>query len=70
MTTYVIALRRGVRPCDATPEEQVRQVPGVRVKGSTNPRRIVVESSPQAAAEITRRFGERLIVEPVILHHY
>ncbi len=69
MATYVIALRRGIQPRRLTPEQQVRQVVGVRVTGSSNPRRIVVESSPQAAEEIARRFGDDLIVEPEVLHH-
>ncbi len=52
-----------------TPEEQVRQVQGVRVTGSSNPRRIVVEGSPQAADEIVRRFGDDLVVEPLVMHY-
>ncbi len=69
MATYVIALRRGTRSHRMTPEEQVRQVQGVRVTGSSNPRRIVVEGSPQAADEIVRRFGDDLIVEPLVMHY-
>jgi len=52
-----------------TPEEQVRKVAGVRVTGSSNPRRIVVEGSPQAADEIVRRFGDNLVVEPLVMHY-
>jgi hypothetical protein len=69
LATYVIALRQGIQPRRGTPEEKVRQIAGVRVTGAGNPRRIVVESSPQAAAEIVRRFGDDLIVEPEVLHY-
>lgn len=69
MATYVIALRCGTRLHRMTPEEQVRQVQGVRVTGSSNPRRIVVEGSPQAADEIVRRFGDDLVVEPLVTHY-
>lgn len=68
MATYVIALRRDTRSHRLTAEEQVRQVQGVRVTGSSNPRRIVVEGSPQAADEIVRRFGDDLVVEPLVMH--
>ena len=69
MPTYVIALRRGTRLHRETPEEQVRQVQGVRVTGASNPKRIVVEGTPEAAKEIVRRFGDDLIVEPQVMHH-
>lgn len=69
MAIYVIALRRGTRLHRETPEERVRQVQGVRVTGASNPKRIVVEGSPQAADEIVRRFGDDLIVEPLVMHH-
>jgi hypothetical protein len=69
LATYVVALRRGIQPHRMTPEEQVRKVAGVRVTGSSNPRRIVVEGSPQAADEIVRRFGDNLVVEPLVMHY-
>ena len=69
MATYVVALRHGILSNRETPEERVRQVEGILVTGSSNPKRIGVEGSPQAADEIARRFGSELIVEPVILHH-
>ena len=69
MATYVIALRRGIPSGRCTPEQQVRQVAGVQVTGASNPRRIVVEGSPQAAEEIALRFGDDLIIEPEVLHH-
>lgn len=68
MTTYVVATRRSTRSHRLTAEEQVRQVQGIRITGSGNPRRIVVEGSPQAADEIKRRFGDDLVVEPLVLH--
>jgi hypothetical protein len=68
MATYVVAIRREARSDIMTAEVWVRQVPGVQVKGGGNPSRIVIEASPQAASEIERRFGDKVIVEPEMRH--
>jgi dephospho-CoA kinase len=51
-----------------TAEERVREVPGVHVKGTGNPSRVVIEATDQAISEIERRFGDKVIVEPEIRH--
>jgi hypothetical protein len=51
-----------------TAEERVRQVPGVHVKGASNPSCVVIEASPQAVSQIERRFGDKVIVESEIRH--
>ncbi len=68
MATYVVAIRREARSDTMTAEEWVRQVPGVQVTGAGNPSRVVIEASPQAASEIERRFGDKVIVEPELRH--
>ncbi len=68
MATYVVAIRREARLDALTAEEQVRQVPGVHVRGAGNPSRVVIEASPQVISEIERRFGDKVIVEPEIRH--
>jgi hypothetical protein len=68
MVTYVVAIRREAQSNTVAAEEWVRQVPGVQVKGAGNPSRLVIEASPQAASEIERRFGDKLIVEAEIRH--
>lgn len=68
MATYVVVIRQGARSEAMTAEEWVCQVPGVEVKAAGNPSRVVIEASPQAASEIERRFGDKLIVEAE-LHH-
>jgi hypothetical protein len=68
MATYVVSIRREARSGAVTAEEWVRQVPGVHVKGAGNPSRVVIEASPQMVAEIVRRFGDNVIVEPEVRH--
>ena len=68
MATYVVAIRREARLEAITAEEQVRQVPGVHVRGAGNPSCVVIDASPQAVSEIERRFGDKVIVEPEIRH--
>jgi hypothetical protein len=68
MATYVVAIRREARSDTMTAETWVRQVPGVQVMGAGNPRRVVIEASPQAASEIERRFSDKVIVEPEVRH--
>lgn len=66
MTTFVVATRREAQASSQTAEEHVREVPGVRTVSGSNPRRITIEASEEAAAEIERRFGNLLLIEPEI----
>ncbi|NBJ13817.1 hypothetical protein [Microvirga arsenatis] len=66
MTAYVVTTRWEARTSSSTAEQQVREVPGVRIRSSSNPHCITVEASEFAAAEIQRRFGSVLLVEPEI----
>ncbi|KLK90881.1 hypothetical protein AA309_23475 [Microvirga vignae] len=70
MATYVVAIRQEAQSDTMTAEEWVRQVPGLQVKGSGNPSRVVIEASPQTVSEIERRFGDKLIVEAEIRHKH
>jgi hypothetical protein len=64
MPTYVVATCQESQTGSLTAEDHVRQVSGVWVKGGTDPNRITIEASEFAAAEIERRFGSVLLIEP------
>jgi hypothetical protein len=66
VATYVVAARQEAPTGSLTAEDQVRQVPGVWIRGGTDPNRITIEASELAAAEIERRFGSVLLIEPEI----
>jgi hypothetical protein len=66
MATYVVAARQEAQTGSLTAEDHVRQVPGVWIKGGTDPNRITIEASEAAAAEIERLFGSVLLIEPEI----
>lgn len=66
MPTYVVATRQEAQAGSLTAEDQVRQVPGVWLKGGIDPNRITIEASETAAAEIERLFGSVLLIEPEI----
>jgi hypothetical protein len=42
------------------------QVPGIWIKGGTDPNQITIEASELAAAEIERLFGSVVLIEPEI----
>jgi len=64
MPTYVVAARQEAQTGTLTAEDQVREIPGVWILGGTDPNRIRIEASELAAAEIERRFGSVLLIEP------
>jgi hypothetical protein len=66
MPTYVVAARQEAQTGSLTAEDHVRQVPGVWIKGGTDPNRIMIEASEVAAAKIERLFGSVLLIEPEI----
>lgn len=68
MTTYIVATRRGFHRTDVSAEQRARQVRGVKIVGASNPHRVVIEASQQAADEISSQFGDEVIVEREILH--
>jgi hypothetical protein len=67
MATYVVATRREAEASPLTAEEHVREIPGVWIRGGSDPNRIRIEASELAAAEIARRFGSVLLIEPEIV---
>jgi hypothetical protein len=69
MATYVVATRREAKSDGLSAEECVRDIPGVEVKGSGNAHRLVIEMSPETADQLQQRFGERLLVEPIIKYN-
>jgi len=51
-----------------TAEDYVREVPGVWIRGGSDPNRITIEASEFVAAEIEHRSGSVLLIEPEIMH--
>jgi hypothetical protein len=64
MPIYVVAARQEAQTGSLTAEDHVREVPGVWIRGGSDPNRITIEASELAAAEIERRFGSVLLIEP------
>jgi len=67
MTTYIVATRRECRGQGRTAAEAVSRLPGVRVKGRSNPDRVVIESAHDAD-QIRSKVGPSFHVEPEIRH--
>ena len=68
MGTYVVATRREARSDGISPEQLIRDIPGVEIKAANNSQRILIETSPERASELQSRFGEKLIIELLIRH--
>jgi hypothetical protein len=69
VATYVVATKREARSDGISAAERIRGAPGIEVKGAGNDDRLVIEASPESASELRRRFADKLIIEPEILHH-
>jgi hypothetical protein len=67
MPTYVVATRQEAQTGSLSAEDQVREVPGVWIKGGIDPNRITIEASEAAVGEIRRRFGSVLLIEPELI---
>jgi len=67
MTTYVVATRRECRGQGRTAAEAVARLTGVRVKGASDPDRVVIESAHDAD-QIRSGVGPSFHVEPEIKH--
>ena len=67
--TYIVAVKRERR--DSAPADwvaQVRDIPGVIIRGSANPTRLQVEATDKAAQEIQDRLGTFCHIEAAIAH--
>jgi hypothetical protein len=70
MAKLLVALkrnRRGTAPGRWV--ESVRQLPGVKVQGTTSPERIQVEIDDELIPKLQQTVGEFCHIEPIILHH-
>lgn len=65
---YVVATKREVKGERVSAVERIRGVAGAEVKGAANPDRVVVEMTPDVALELQRRYPDKLVVEPIIMH--
>lgn len=64
---FVVAIKRGLRG-QGVEATRAEQVPGVTLVGDANPDRVIVDATDEAVAEVRRRFGAFMHVEPVIGH--
>ena len=65
--SFVVVIKRERRG-QSVEASHAGQVPGVTLIGTANPDRIVVDASDAAVAEVRRRFGDFMRVEPMIGH--
>jgi hypothetical protein len=64
---FVVATRRAVRGTGPSAAELVGPRPDIRIKGDTpNPDRVVVEATEEAAEQLRRDHGDRLMVEGAV----
>jgi len=68
LETYVIAVRREHRGEVQLSPDVVEERFGVHIKGAANPNLIVIEASPQVVELIRKELGNRVYIEPLILH--
>lgn len=66
MATYVVATKREARGEGISAEERLRDVAGASVKRAGSADRVLVEMSAEVARDLQLRFGEKLLVEPII----
>jgi hypothetical protein len=66
---YIIAIRRE-RQGEGSQNlaDSLKGIPGVSIRGSSNPARVHVEASVGAIEEIRKRLGAVVHIEPIILH--
>ncbi len=67
VSRFVVAVRRERRD-EGVSAELVRAAPGVTILSVSKRGRLVIDADTAAVAEIVRRFSDRLIIEPEILH--
>jgi hypothetical protein len=67
MAVYVVATRRECRGRTRTAAEVVSSLRGVKIRGSANPDRVVIESA-EAVDELRSRLGASYYVEPEVGH--
>jgi hypothetical protein len=68
LTTYVVATKREAKGDGISVADRVSDIVGAEVKSAANLDRVLVEMSPAAVHEVQRRFSDKLIVEPIIMH--
>ena len=67
LNRFVVSVRREKRGGDAS-TELVRKAPGVTVLAETSRGRLVIGAEWSVIREIQIEFGDRLIIEPEIIH--
>ena len=64
LDVYVIAKRRECIGRGATAADAAARIPGIVVKGSANPNRIVVEGPANQLQSLRDKMGQSFLVEP------
>ena len=69
MDTYVIAVKRAMRD-QVSPKwiEELRDIKGLVIRGSSGGSRIQIEATAEAISEVQARFAGACHIEPVIEH--
>jgi hypothetical protein len=67
ISVYIIAKRREYLGHGATAADAAAGIPGIVIKGSANPNRIVVEGPPNQLQLLRDRMGQTFLVEPARL---
>jgi hypothetical protein len=65
-TRYVVRLRHRFQDGQASCRSVLANTPGVRVIGADNPNTVLIEATPDIAADLKRHLGDQFIVEPEI----
>lgn len=68
MSRYIVATKREARGDGISAAQRLQGLSDIEIQSEGNSDRVIIESSPQTVEEIQRRFGEKLLVEPEILH--
>ena len=63
MSRYFVAMRSGHRSTGQSVLERLRSFPGLVIKGSTNPDRVLIETSPEVAERLRHSLGDHVIIE-------
>ena len=71
MKRYIISIRRE-RIADAPAEwtEPMRHIQGLRIRGSAGGRRVQVDATDTAIAEVRRLLSDLCHIEPVVVHRF
>lgn len=65
---YLVLRRARFRNTPGAPADTLANEPGVHIIGASNPEIVLIETTPETAARLAQKLGEKYIVEKEILH--